>query len=1036
MRLPMRSPRSRSHRPLLSVLLALLAGHAAGCGGGGGGGGGQVVGLELEKPDGSVYISDPHQGGTASRLRLVEMFWARLVDVHDVDANGNPSTAPIFRDFAINEAVQSDGDKFTLSTNPITQRVRLVIRRTRGAPDDGRGTFSEILRQAQLGLAPIVPKHDDGSSSPPFSFTARNSALVLRFDDLLRDDAAALAALPATVRVRAGYPPTTPFQGRIFFDQNHGGVIGDAFHSTRVIVDCTVSEVEAAAFPIPLVPNSDGLPQSEPTSPQPNVSVRIPTRTSFGTGQFELLRGLSGATVSPDQNGPVDLTNPTRDVVRAMRSGNVQDTNNGFLLDVNAPSILGSWPIRIEAASPDVGGLDGFDWLVDLVFLSPCRDAPNTGDICQVGSNFIEVRSQAAAPDLNGRVRGVRVRSLLDDPLGSGFELVGVGELLTRFDETKPVDTGCWVTFSPAPRVLPQDEVDPEAEILVTFSEPMDPNSVSALETLLLVRGDASFADTAETIVPCAVDASVDLRRFGLRPLLPLRHQGTNELYHLTFGRITDLAGNTVPDAPEDVTFSIDPTAPPAANGGLVLRFNAIEEMPPAAGRDLRGQFFYDFTRGRIRPRPVSFQSVTADRTKPVPSIMIPFAPGVQTPLSPLGSKLHSVYRYCDLGWNVRDETRYNIDVVGLSWAPIGGRVVSDFYENFEIRLAHSRFLPDECINNRFLTPELRFSGLVGSGGQFVTNILNDPLSPQKIVHERSLGYSFSQANVFRSNTGVLMLPYPLNRGTGPLQSYTWRDTAVLSRAGPSGEGIPLCIEASRTLMLEAQSGTIAVQNQVPSFGLPLLAEYRCYPSTTGVGLNSLDISLAINSSALPAFRSYSTGGTNRLGNQERVEPDLEDQPRGGFNPNNNGRRTAWAGDNSFYIGQVDFVTRVSRVHTAWYDTRDDSPDYLVPVLLPSSDDQPNATQLVIEYRGATGFLPDVTPFDSGTLNAYGEPATPAGRQIDGSVTFLNGVATWTDEIDDVDGARYLQLRLSFLSSMESGLSPELDALAVAFSFD
>jgi hypothetical protein len=998
------------------------------------------VGQELIKADGTIFIGDPHQGGTASRLRLVEMFWARLVDVHDVDANGTPSIAPIFRDFAINEAVQTDGDRFLLTTNPITQRVRLVIRRTRGAPDDGTLTFSEILRQAQLGLAPVIPKHDDGSSSAPFSFVARNSALVLRFDDLLRDDLTALASLPQTVKVRIGYPPTTPFNGRVFFDPNHGGLVGDEFHSTRVIIDCTVSEVEAAAFPIPLTPNSDGLPSSVATSVQPNVSVRIPTRTSFGTGQFELLSGLSGATVSPTANGPIDLNSPAREIVRALRAGNLEDTNNGFLLDVNAPAILGSWPMEVVAASPDPNGLAGFDWLLDLEFLTPCRDAPNTGDICQVGANFIEVRSQAPAPDVDGRVTGVPVRSLLDDPLGSGFELVGLGEFLTRFSESKPVDTGCWVSFSPGPLVPPQDGVSPEGDIVVRFSEPMDPSSVSAMETLLLVRGDVSFLPESDTIVPSAISASVDLRRFTLNPLLGLRHQGRGELYHLLFGNLTDLAGNALPDAPDDVTFSIDPSAPTFANAGLVLRFNDIEEIAPAEGRDLRGQFFFDLTRGRIRPRPITFQSVTADRTKAVPSIMIPFALGVQTPLSPLGSKLQAVYRYCDLGWNVRDETKYNLDVVGLSWSPIGGRVISDFYENFEIRLAHSRFLPDECIDNRFLTPELRFSGLVGAGGQFTENVLNDPLSPQKVVHARSLGYSFTQANVFRASTGVLLMPYPLNRGSGPLVSYTWRDTAVLSRAGPAGRGIPTCIEGSRTLMLEELSavGSIAPANQVPSFGLPLLAEYRCYPSSSGVGLNSLDISLAINSSALPAFRSYSSGGTNRNGVPIRVEPDLENSPQGGFNPNSNppGRRTAWAADNSFYIGQVDYVTRVSRVHTAWIDTEDASPDYLTPVLQPESDDQPLGTEIVLEYRGATGFGVGITPFDADSLNAYGEPATDVGMQIDGSVQFQNNIRTWQRTIDTVDGARYLQMRLSFLSSMESRLSPELDAMALAFSFD
>ena len=76
--------------------------------------------------------------------------------------------------------------------------------------------------------------------------------------------------------------------------------------------------------------------------------------------------------------------------------------------------------------------------------------------------------------------------------------------------------------------------------------------------------------------------------------------------------------------------------------------------------------------------------SPTADRTIPLPSIMIAFPQGVQTPLTPLGSKLQSLWRYCDLGWNVRDETKYNLDVFGLSWSPIGARIVSDFFEKSE----------------------------------------------------------------------------------------------------------------------------------------------------------------------------------------------------------------------------------------------------------------------------------------------------------------------------------------------------------------
>jgi len=45
------------------------------------------VGSIAERPDGSgqLYLVDPHQGGRAEELRLVETFWGRLVDVFDLD---------------------------------------------------------------------------------------------------------------------------------------------------------------------------------------------------------------------------------------------------------------------------------------------------------------------------------------------------------------------------------------------------------------------------------------------------------------------------------------------------------------------------------------------------------------------------------------------------------------------------------------------------------------------------------------------------------------------------------------------------------------------------------------------------------------------------------------------------------------------------------------------------------------------------------------------------------------------------------------
>ena len=63
---------------------ALLLG-AAGCSKGGGGSAQNIPGQEIVKPDGSgTFFVDPNQGGGASRLHLSQMFWARVVDVHDI----------------------------------------------------------------------------------------------------------------------------------------------------------------------------------------------------------------------------------------------------------------------------------------------------------------------------------------------------------------------------------------------------------------------------------------------------------------------------------------------------------------------------------------------------------------------------------------------------------------------------------------------------------------------------------------------------------------------------------------------------------------------------------------------------------------------------------------------------------------------------------------------------------------------------------------------------------------------------------------
>ena len=339
-------------------------------------------------------------------------------------------------------------------------------------------------------------------------------------------------------------------------------------------------------------------------------------------------------------------------------------------------------------------------------------------------------------------------------------------------------------------------------------------------------------------------------------------------------------------------------------------------------------------------------------------------------------------------------------------------------------------------------------------------NLLVDPLSPQRVVHPRELGYHIRGADLFTTSTGTVLLPFPLNRGSHEPLTYTWRDTAVLARGAPNGAGIPLDIEAGPPLELEPHAGYVARTGEVPSFGLPLLMEFRCFPSTSAIGLNGCDVSFAVNSSALPSFRSYSSGGTNTSGLAVQRDPDLESVAHGGFNPRSNppGKPTPRC-DNTFYIGQLEVVTRVSRVHTVWLDTQLAAPDFSAPVVSPRPNEQPPGTRVVLEYRGAHGFeLADLDaelghaveessfPFDARHLNAYGDifAVVPEGG-VDtfevlgssvfvGQVQYVNGNGTWASDIDTVDGAQYVQMRITFVNNIETGLNSELSAIGIAYS--
>jgi hypothetical protein len=975
--------------------------------------------------DAGSFLPDPHQGGGASALHLVEVVWGRLVDVHAIDASGATSARPVYVDLVVNENVQSDGANYRLESSPGIQRTRLVILRVRGAPQPspGAGTFEELLAAATADLPALLPAA--AGAPPPFSLVPRNAVLMARFDDLLDDDAASAAALSEHVRVIADLSSGEQFPARVVFDPNHGGLAGGRFHSTRVLIDVTVSELEAAAHSQPLPVNLLGLPPSPLASAGASFELRFPARLVPAVGQFSVLTNLAGRPLALQPNAPFE----SGDIVRAARAGNAEDSNRGFLLDLDRPQLVGTFPATLDGLTA-VGALE---LQASLTLTSTCRQSLRTRDVLVAGSAYLEVLDPGSGPTPGGSITGARLRALHPRPLGNPAALLGQALLLTPYDPSSQLPAACWLGFSPAGSA-PGAGISPFAQVTARFSEPIEPASVVSYDSFRIVAGGASTPAESGNLVVGETSGSVNLDTFVFTPLLPFAHaQGSSETYHVELapagagpgGELFDLAGNTLAATPAAIEFSLAAQAPSERSRGVVLRFASPDELAPLGFPDLRGQFLYDFSRGLVRGREVEFTSHTIDRTVPVPSIMIPIPSGVNTPLVPLGSKLQAVWRYVDVGWNVRDERFYNVDVAGLAWAPVGGQVRADFYPDFEIRLAHSVKQPDEDIDNNLL-PEYPESGLFGSPNPFTSNILVDPLSPQKVVHPRSAGYSINPANLYTAPTGTRLLPYPLNRGSGPLVTYTWRDTAVLAVGAPNGAGIPLDIEAGAPLFLEPAAGTVAPSGSVPSFGLPLLIEYRCYPDATAIGLNALDVSIAINSSAKPNFRAFSSGGFNSQGFPVVKDPDLQPVPTGGLNPFSSppGQPTLSA-DDVFYIGELDLVTRVSRAHSIWIDTGTAAPDYAAALL--DVDARGSSATVVAEYRGASGFTgAGNAPFDASMLDPYGDFAV-------GSVSFFGGTAAWTSDLSSLDGARYLQVRLTFVNDLARQETADLASLALAF---
>jgi hypothetical protein len=1016
-----------------SVIGGLIVGLAvAGCssGGGGGGGSGQAVGTVATNPNtGLSYIVEPHAGGGASALKLKGAFWGRLVDILDEDRD------VIFRDFVIGEDIKSNGSDFELERNPVTERELLIIK-----ADFGTVKFTALFNKVETNVQAILDRGLGPNVLPPYSKVARNAAVVLRFDDLVSN----ATVNKDTIKVLTGYPPATPYELRILPDPNHGDLVGGTFRSTRVILDLTVSKFEALVLGQQV--NSLGLPEAITTA-QPNFAIRIPTILNPPAGQFELLTNLNGSEVSFNGNGSNDPFSPTLDIVRAARSGGpfeiTGDLNNGFLVDEFEPEILGAQAVNVFLESGP-GGINNDEFLVRVDFATIlCASRPRRFDVIELPNHTLEVTQPGATP-IGGSVTGLDVRVIVGDPV-TLFNVAG--QYRTVWDPTTGALPECFVRFSPPAGTPPNLDVRVDADVIFSFSEPMDPASITAFDTYELTydTNPNGINPLYERVVG-EVRPSTSLIDYHFEPSLPLRNKVPGESYSFTVKDgptgVTDLAGNGLSVTLPPIQFFIDPAAPTIDSGSVSLTFSSTDEDNNGFP-EIRGQFLYDLTAGLVKPRAPQRFSAAADPTQPVVGSMVPIQVPIQTPLSNLGSKMMGVWRYHDVGFTLLDDTNHNLDVEGLWWEPFSSTLQIDNFPQFQMRLGHSRYLPDEDITTGLL-PTSPSSGLVvnydsnwlhghNNGGP-----INDP---PVIAHPKPFGYQLSPLDVVQSGNNRAIAPWPMNRMLPQSQFvyWTWRDTSILGRAAPKGGGV----DTKRYLGTGgAGFSNFWTAGDVPTIGLPMLMEFRTYNDASSVGQNGFKIAIAINSSARPYFRTFSTGGILNSGTAVIINPDTEASGGGGVNPNN-GNSTP-PQDNAFYYGQADFVVRINRIHTMWLDSLGTGSDFVTPSIEPAFSELPTGTAISMAYRGASKITSAVNRSWENAMNLspYGDSYTTiqhnklTGQDMNAfTVTWFptSGNDDWTTDINGLDGARYVQARITLISNPETQLTPVFSALGLSY---
>ncbi|MFH2002484.1 MAG: hypothetical protein ABIK28_22615 [Planctomycetota bacterium] len=384
---------------------------------------------------------------------------------------------------------------------------------------------------------------------------------------------------------------------------------------------------------------------------------------------------------------------------------------------------------------------------------------------------------------------------------------------------------------------------------------------------------------------------------------------------------------------------------------------------------------------GFLSGRAVEFiEQVFDDYNYPAPSSPTYFDPinklpfGASTPITAsFGCRFQHVYRRGDVSPDVESFKNTQLDLVGMSWAPIGGWVTNTTIEEISIAISYTSVVPDT--NQSGGIPSNGESGL---GRLFKNNILpsTDPAVPDQIMvvgsENRGVAYNLDWRNLYG----------PKNQGLNFNNYLPWPDFHT-------------------SFPFDSMNS--------------LLVEYRMDPNiSTGLSqVNGFAFHAGIISSMLPRFRVYIRG-------DDPLTPGGNNNVWAASNPANYYIATGPLaspgnyGDNSRYLMIFNYVKRKSIVESPFLGKVVDANHFvyiLDPIIEPSLEEIPDGTELDVQFRTA----PNPESVASYSPWKYPEEVK----------AFFN--------VPPFDSHSYIRFKAIFEANVDEGVLPAIDTIAIPY---